>query len=65
MKEIIYFYLIVGCYVAHRKTAGLDVHSPDFLKTYLKIVCTYPKRPGLQIYKKQQEKSDKPQQTGE
>lgn len=65
MKEIIYFYLIVGCYVAHRKTAGLDVNSPNFLKTYLKIVCTYPKDLFTKFSKKQHEESNKSQQTGE
>ena len=59
MKEIIYFYLIVGCYVAHRKTAGFDVNSPDFLKSYLKIVCTYPKDLFAKfLSKKQYEDSD-------
>lgn len=43
MKEIFYIYLIIGCYIAHRKTSNLDVNSVDFLKTYLKIVFTYPK----------------------
>lgn len=43
MKELIYFYLIVGCYIAYRKTSNLDVNAVDFLKTYLKIVVTYPK----------------------
>lgn len=43
MKELIYFYLIIGCYIAHRKTSNLDVNAVDFLKTYLKIVFTYPK----------------------
>ena len=39
MKELIYFYLLVGCYVAHRRTATLDANTPEFLKTYLKIMC--------------------------
>lgn len=43
MKELIYFYLIIGCYIAHRRTLNIDVNSVDFLKTYLKIVFTYPK----------------------
>mgnify|MGYP003086332770 FL=1 len=43
MKGLMYFYLLVGCYVAHRRTATLDANTPEFLKTYLKIMCTYPK----------------------
>lgn len=43
MKEFVYLYLIIGCYIAHRRTMGIDVNSSDFLKTYLKIAITYPK----------------------
>ncbi|MDY5420594.1 hypothetical protein [Actinobacillus porcinus] len=43
MKEIFYIYLIIGCYIAHRRTSNLDANSLEFLKTYLKIVFTYPK----------------------
>ncbi len=42
MKEFIYIYLIIGCYIAHRRTSKLDVNSKEFLISYVKTVVTYP-----------------------
>ena len=40
--DIIYIYLIIGCYIAHRRTSKLDVNSKEFLISYVKTVVTYP-----------------------
>ena len=42
MKEFIYIYLIIGCYIAHRRTSKRDVNSKEFLISYVKTVVTYP-----------------------
>ena len=42
MKEFIYIYLIIGCYIAHRRTSKLDVNSKEFLISYVTTVVTYP-----------------------
>lgn len=66
MNELIYFYLIIGCYIAHRRTSHLDANSAEFLKTYLKIVCTYPKELFSKIPSLKKKESENPEkQQGE
>ena len=43
MKEIIYLYLILGSYYAHRKTISKQMSDLEFLKEFLKLAVLYPK----------------------
>lgn len=65
MKEFIYFYLIVGCYIAHRRTAHLDANSGEFLKTYLKTALIYPKELFSSWSNARKKEPEKTEQQGE
>lgn len=60
MKEIIYLYIVIGSYYAHRKTINVEMSDVEFFKKFLQYSLLYPKF-LFEKYKKQQSSQDNTQ----